>query len=230
MNNRAKILIIEDEPSLLEAYINFLNLEGFIADGLNSLEAAKSWMLTHEFDILILDLGFGDGDGLQWLAQNSDLADKGLIIVTARDSIEDKITGIQAGADAYLTKPVPLEIISATAHNLSKRVCKSSISTWEINTLNWMLKSPDNQVTKLTHSEMLLMSCFTQHPNQIVTKDKLILSLGHSPSYYDARRLEIMIRRLRSKILARFGFELPFETVHGRGFAFSAPIERIDAQ
>lgn len=228
MQNKPKILILEDEPSLLEAYISFLNLEGFIADGLNSLEAAKNWMLTHDFDILILDLGFNDGDGLDWLSKQPNLSSKGLIIVTARDSIKDKITGIQAGADVYLTKPIPLEIISASAHNLFRRISKAPMSQWEINSTDWILKAPDNQKIKLTHSEMLLMVCFTQYQGQIVPKDALITSLGHLPSYYDARRLEIMIRRLRMKVVSSLGFELPFETVHGRGFAFSALISRVD--
>jgi DNA-binding response OmpR family regulator len=184
-------------------------------------------MLTHSFDILILDLGFNDGDGLEWLTNNPNLAGKGLIIVTARDSIKDKIMGIQAGADVYLTKPVPLEIVSATAHNLYKRISKKSIAQWQINATNWKLKAPDNQEIKLTHSEMLLMVCFSQNLGQVVTKDALITSLGHSPEYYDSRRLEIMIRRLRSKVLGQFGFDLPFETVHGKGFAFSAPISRV---
>ena len=227
MFNKPKILVLEDEPSLLEAYISFLNLEGFVADGLGSLKAAQNWILTHDFDILILDLGFADGDGLDWLTNNPNLAGKGLIIVTARDSIRDKIKGIQAGADVYLTKPVPLEIISASAHNLFRRISKPPMTQWKINAINWMLKAPDNQEIKLTHSEMLLMVCFTEHQGQIVTKDALITSLGHSPEYYDNRRLEIMIRRLRSKALGQFGFDLPFETVHGRGFAFSAPISRV---
>ena len=227
MYKKPKILVLEDEPSLLEAYISFLNLEGFVADGLGSLNAAQNWILTHDFDILILDLGFADGDGLDWLNQQPNLASKGLMIVSARDGIKDKIKGIQAGADVYLTKPVPLEIIAASAHNLFKRLSKPPMSQWKINAINWMLKAPDNQEIKLTHSEMLLMVCFTEHQGQIVTKDILIASLGHSPEYYDSRRLEIMIRRLRAKVRTQLGFELPFETVHGKGFAFSAPISRV---
>lgn len=229
MYKKPKILVLEDEPSLLEAYISYLNLEGFVADGISSLKAAQNWILTHDFDILILDLGFADGDGLEWLNQQQpNLLSKGLIIVSARDGIKDKIKGIQAGADVYLTKPVPLEIIAASAHNLFKRLSKSPMLQWKINTINWILKAPDNQEIKLTHSEMLLMVCFTQYQGQIVTKDSLIISLGHSPEYYDNRRLEIMIRRLRTKVRTQLGFELPFETVHSKGFAFSAPITRAD--
>lgn len=229
MTNKPKVLILEDEPVLLEAYLAFLNLDGFIADGLNSLKAAKSWLLTHDFDILILDLGFNDGDGLTWLNNNPPLQNKGLIIVTARDTIRDKIAGIKAGADAYLTKPVPLEIVSATAHNLYKRIQKSSLPQWQINATNWMLTAPDNQSLKLTHSEMQLLLPFTKKRNQIIKRDQLIEELGHSTEYYDLRRLEIMIRRLRNKVLKNFGSNLPLETVHGQGFAFSAPIVQSDA-
>ena len=227
MNPKSKILVIEDEVALLEAYISYLNLEGFIADGLSSLSAAQNWLLTHDFDILILDLNLGDGNGLEWLTHNNQLLNKGLIIITARDSLADQYAGIKAGADAYLTKPVPLEIISATAHNLSKRI-KPHTPYWSMNTKQWLLTSPDNQSVKLTHSEVLLVECIANTPRKIISRDQFIFSLGHSADYYDVRRLEIMIRRLRRKVLKNFGFDLPLETVHSKGFSFTAPIQLID--
>ena len=228
MNTKSNILVIEDEIALLEAYISYLNLEGFSADGLSNLSAARNWLLTHDYDILILDLNLSDGDGLDWLSHNSQLLNKGLIIVTARDTLADRYAGIKAGADAYLTKPVPLEIISATAHNLSKRLKNTSTSSWHISSRNWLLTSPDQQTVKLSHSEALLMQCIAKTPHDIITRERLILSLGHSADYYDARRLEIMIRRLRRKILKSFGFDLPLETVHGKGFSFTAHLQLLD--
>ena len=183
--------------------------------------------LNHDFDILILDLGFNDGDGLDWLIKNQQLSGKGLIIVSARDSLNDKLLGIKAGADAYFTKPAPLEIIAATVHNLFKRISTERLPTWTINPKTWILIAPDKQSLSLTHSEMLLMLRFTKNQEEIIGRDELILSLGHSPEYYDARRLEIMIRRLRKKVFTNFGFNLPIETVHGKGFAFPSPIQLI---
>jgi DNA-binding response OmpR family regulator len=228
MSNQPKILVLEDEISLLEAYVSYLNIEGCIADGLSSLVAAQNWLINHDFDILILDLGFNDGDGLEWLTKNKQLADKGLIIVSARDSIKDKFAGIKAGADVYLTKPAPLEMVAASVHNLYKRIKTIRPPHWGINPKTWTLTAPDMQSLKLTHSEMLLMVQFTKSQEDVVTKNQLILCLGHSPEYYDDRRLEIMIRRLRNKVSTSFGFELPFETVHGKGFAFSSPIQLSD--
>jgi DNA-binding response OmpR family regulator len=225
MSNQPKILVLEDEISLLEAYVSYLNIEGCIADGLSSLVAAQNWLINHDFDILILDLGFNDGDGLEWLTQNKQLAGKGLIIVSARDSIKDKFAGIKAGADVYLTKPAPLEIVAASVHNLYKRIKTIRPPHWVINPKTWMLTAPDMQSLKLTRTEMLLMVQLTKNQEDVVTKNQLIMCLGHSPEYYDDRRLEIMIRRLRKKVSTNFSFDLPFETVHGKGFAFSAPIQ-----
>ena len=228
MNPKSKILVIEDEVALLEAYISYLNLEGFIADGLSSLSAAQNWLLTHDFDILILDLNLSDGDGLTFLSHNKQILDKGLIIITARNSLIDQYACIKAGADTYLTKPAPLEIISATVHNLSKRLKTSHRPYWTISTQSWQLTAPDKQSIKLTHSEVLLMQCVAKNEGQIISKDQFILSLGHSPNYYDARRLEIMIRRLRQKALKNLMFDLPLETVRGKGFAFSATLRLLD--
>ena len=227
MKTKSKILVIEDEVALLEAYVSYLNLEGFITDGLSSLSAAQNWLLTHDFDILILDLNLSDGDGLEWLKNNNQLLEKGLIIITARDSLTDQFAGITAGADAYLTKPVPLEIISATAHNLAKRI-KPHTPYWSMSTKQWLLTAPDKQSIKLTHSEALLIESIANTPIKIISRDQFISSLGYATDHYDARRLEIMIRRLRRKVLKAFGFNFPLETVHGKGFAFSANIQLVD--
>lgn len=66
-----RILVIEDEVDLLDATVTYLNMEGMVADGVRSLTAASQWIRTHAFDIVVLDLGLPDGDGLQWLQQQA---------------------------------------------------------------------------------------------------------------------------------------------------------------
>lgn len=75
--SNGRVLVIEDEADLQEALVTYLNIEGFTADGVSSLSAASQWIRTHQFDVLILDLGLSDGDGLQWLVQNEMLRQRG---------------------------------------------------------------------------------------------------------------------------------------------------------
>ena len=121
-HNLVKILVLEDEPALLETAVTFLNLKGFKAVGVSTIKSAEQWMQTHLFDILVLDLGLGGEDGLEWLKSRPELIQKGLIITTARAGNNDRIAAAIAGADAYLVKPVLLDELVATLHNLNRRL------------------------------------------------------------------------------------------------------------
>lgn len=219
-----RILVIEDEADLLDATVTYLNMEGLIADGVSSLKAASQWLRTHPFDILVLDLGLPDGDGLQWL-QNLSLQDKRVIITTARGDNQQRLAGARAGADIYLVKPVQLEELTALVHNLVRRMQSPLIQQWRLNRTGWTLNSPNGHLVKLTHSEFMLIHKLAEHPGLAVSRQDLAHCLGHDPEHYDYRRIEILIRRLRNKAKEVLDRELPLDTVHKVGYAFTASIE-----
>jgi len=222
---QGRVLVIEDEPQLLEATVTYLNMEGFVADGVAGLHAATQWMRTHPFDILILDLGLGDGDGLVWLRENSALQDKGVIITTARGESVQRIEGIKAGADVYLVKPVQLEELASLVTNLLRRMRGSASPNWTINRTDWTLRSGSGLAVRLTHSESILLQRMAHKPGAVVPRQELAVSLGHDPKAYDFRRMEILVRRLRQKVKASLGLELPLETVRKIGYAFTTSIQ-----
>lgn len=220
-----RVLIVEDEPDLLDALVSFLNLDGLNAVGVGSLRAADQWLLSNPHDILVLDLGLPDGDGLAWLAARSDLRHQGVIITTARGESPARVAGVRAGADAYLVKPVQPEELAALIGNLMRRRQQSPADAWQLNVLHWTLRSPLGVSLKLTHSELKLMQMLTPHPGQVVSRQALIVGLGHNPDAYDPRRLEILVRRFRTKTESHFGMRLPLDTAHGSGYSFTAAIE-----
>lgn len=221
----ARILIVEDEPDLLDALVGYLNMEGMHVHGTSSLSQAQAWMNGNEFDILLLDLGLPDGDGLSWLKNRMDLRDKGVIITTARSDALSRVTGVRAGADVYLVKPVLPEEIVSLVHNLMRRLHGQTPSTWVLDETGWRLLAPDGRPLKLTHSEHVLIQRLAQSSGQAVSKEDLATSLGHNPEHYDFRRLEILIRRLRNKAKETWDCTLPLETVHRLGYAFKANIQ-----
>jgi DNA-binding response OmpR family regulator len=85
--------------------------------------------------------------------------------------------------------------------------------------------SPSGMVVKLTHSETVLLQRLSRAPGQAISRQDLVLSLGHDPQSYDYRRMEILVRRLRNKTKEVLGSELPVETVHKVGYAFTASME-----
>ncbi len=222
-----RVLVIEDEVDLQEALVTYLNIEGFTADGVSSLSAASQWIRTHQLDVLILDLGLSDGDGLQWLVQNEVLRQKGVIITTARGESKQRIEGIRSGADVYLVKPIQLEELASLVSNLMRRIQAKSLPHWTLSKMNWTLISPTGVPIKLTHSEAVLLQKMADHPGQAVARQELVISLGHNPASYDFRRMEILVRRLRNKIRDVLGDELPLETVHKVGYAFTSPLKVV---
>lgn len=224
VNPATRVLIIEDEPDLLDAMLSFLALDGLTAHGVGSLREADQWLLSHTHDILVLDLGLPDGDGLAWLAARSDLVHKGVIITTARGESPARVSGVRAGADAYLVKPVQLEELSALIGNLMRRRLQIVPQIWKLNVLNWTLKSPLGVSMKLTSNELKVMKLVTPCPGKVVSRHAIVVGLGHDPDIYDPRRLEILIRRLRSKAEACFGLRFPLDTAHGEGYSFTAAI------
>lgn len=222
-----RVLVIEDEVDLLEALVTYLNMDGFTTDGVSSLTSASQWIRTHQFDVLILDLGLPDGDGLKWLLENESLRGKGVIITTARGESAQRIEGIRAGADVYLVKPIQLEELASLVSNLMRRLQAQASPSWMLTRLNWTLQSPSGVAIKLTHSESVLLYQMATHPGEAVSRQNLVISLGHNPDTYDFRRMEILIRRLRNKTKEALGSDLPLETVHKVGYAFTAPIEVV---
>jgi DNA-binding response OmpR family regulator len=219
-----KVLVIEDESDLRESIVSYLKMEGIDADGAGSLQAAELWMLMHSFDVLVLDIGLPDGDALSWLEERNGLRDKGIIITSARSSTADRVLGAQVGADTYLVKPVLLEELTAVVRNLMRRLRPALSSSWVLNSLTWLLASPDGRSVKLSHSEHVLLTHLSRAPGKTVSRPDLIAALGQDPEHYDPRRLEIMVRRLRSKVVETLGSELPLVTAHRQGYAFTAPI------
>ncbi len=226
----ARVLIVEDEPTLQEALVSFLRLEGMAAHGVSRLQDAQEWMAQNDFDVLLLDLGLPDGDGLAWLQKRQDLLDKGVIITTARSDALSRISGIRAGADVYLVKPVLPEEVVSLIHNLMRRLRGNTPPTWTLDETAWRLLAPDGRALKLTHSEHMLLQRLAQSTGQAVSREDLASHLGHNPAHYDFRRLEILVRRLRNKARETWGdVAFPLETAHRCGYAFTASIHTSTA-
>lgn len=220
-----EVLVIEDEGDVRDALVSYLALEGMHAHGVTCLAEAERWLAQNPVDVLLLDLALPDGNGLSWLAKREDLRDKGVIITSARSDALSRVSGVRAGADVYLVKPVlPEEVVSLIA-NLIRRLRGQDKAGWLLQSKGWRLLDPDGRAVKLTHSEHLLLSRLALAAGQVVDKDELAIGLGHSLETYDFRRLEVIVRRLRNKVLAVLGQPLPLETAHRKGYSFTARIK-----
>lgn len=218
-----KVLVVEDEAPLRDAMVTFLRMDGLDAVGAGTLAEAGMLIARHAPDLLVLDLGLPDGDGLDWLRQQP-ASRRGVVITTARGRAEERVDGMQAGADAYLVKPVQLEELSLLVQKLMGRVLSAGEAGWTLSRINWTLQAPSGESIKLTRLEALVMQRLAETPGEAVSKDELAICLGQRPETYDMRRLEILVRRLRAKARDSLDVELPVDTAHRLGYAFTARI------
>lgn len=223
MTTQYDILVIEDEADLRDAVVGFLGQMGNAAAGVDSVEAAEKWLARNDAVVLVLDLSLPGESGLEWLQRRSDLREKGIVMVTAAGSEAERISGRAAGADEYFVKPVNLVELAISIKNLSERLAVADC--WQLDSLTWELRNPHGKGVKLTASELALLESLAEKPGSIVERSIIIERLGEDPESYDLRRMEVMLRRLRTKVLEQLGVEVPISTVRATGYAFTAKLD-----
>ena len=223
MSKAFDILVIEDESDLRDAVVGFLAQMGNETAGVDSVEAAERWLERNDASVLVLDLSLPGESGLEWLQRRVDLKEKGIMMVTAAGSDAERIAGRAAGADGYFVKPVNLVELGMSVKNLLERLRVAD--RWMLDSLTWELTAPNGKAAKLTASELTLMECLAEKPGGIVERATIIERLGEDPDAYDIRRMEVMIRRLRTKISETLSMDPPISTVRATGYAFTAKLD-----
>ncbi|MDP3121836.1 response regulator transcription factor [Polynucleobacter sp.] len=213
-----RILIVEDEPTLCAQLRIALEEQGYAVDIANNGEDGLHMGKEEAFDVAILDLGLPKLDGISVL-KGWRLARKKLpvIILTARDNWSEKVSGIDAGADDYLTKPFHMEELLARIRSVIRRTAGHSSPVLSIKGLRLDTRSSkvslDGNPITLTAHEFKLLEYLMHHPNEVI--DRATLG-GHIYAYNedpDSNTIEVFIARLRKKIP-----EGLIETIRGLGY------------
>jgi len=219
-----KLLIIEDEHIIATSLKKGLEQEHYTVDlafdGLTGFDLAAS----SDYDLILLDLMLPKLDGLTLCQKlRSDNNHTPILMLTAKSQIEDKIKGLNSGADDYLTKPFAFEELLARIRALSRRPQKTNgkiltIGNLSLNTSTFEVKRGDKLI-QLSNKEYSLLECFLRHPHQILNKDQLIQYVWSYESDILPNTVEVYIRNLRQKI------DLPFKkepslikTIRGFGY------------
>ena len=219
---RGTVLIVEDDTRIANWVKVYFERAGFSAevthDGESGLELARSLLP----DLIILDLMLPRLDGVELcriLRQESDVP---LIMLTAREARDDRIIGLESGADDYIVKPFAPEEVIARADAVLRRVKGrvQQVLTHNNITLNETTRSVtvDGEPVPLSQAQIDLLSAFMRHPNQVLTRDQLIeLAFDNDFEGFD-RAIDNQIARLRKQISQ--GRNRPIETVYGAGYRF----------
>lgn len=216
-----RILVVEDEPRIREDIVTTLKVAGYVTETVADGEDA--WFLgdTQDYDLIILDLGLPQLDGLtvlkRWRAQGRQMP---VLVLTARGSWSERVEGIDAGADDYLPKPFRMEELLARARALIRRSTGVSSSVIEAGPLTLDVKqmrlTRNGVPIALTPLEYRLVSYLMHHKDRVVPPTELLEHLYGDDDARDPNALEAVMARLRKKLGSG-----AIETRRGFGYAIA---------
>jgi DNA-binding response OmpR family regulator len=218
-----RVLLLEDDELLRDhVLVPKLQQFGFEVAAVGRAEDLRRHLQQRRPDIVVLDVGLPDSDGFQVARElRAEAGEIGIVMLTGRSEVSDRVRGLSEGADAYLSKPVDIDLLVATLHSLARRLRGSrppSNGNWRLDADGWCLIAPSGALVALTKSERLLMEALLGSANRVLSRDVLIAALTGDVHDFDTHRLDSLIHRLRGKVQRVLGVPLPLNAVHGEGY------------
>jgi two-component system phosphate regulon response regulator PhoB len=222
------ILVVEDEDAIRGMLIMILEQAGFLALAATDAEDAQKHLDESSPDLILLDWMLPGISGVEWarrLKKEPIYREIPIILLTARGEEEDKVRGLEIGADDYVTKPFSPKELVARIRTVLRRSGKIQgqaqiiIGDLTLDTEQHRLSIGDRQL-EVSPTEFRLMHFFMTHPDKVYTRTQLLDQVWGRTVYIEERTIDVHIRRLR-KILEEYGREDLVKTVRGFGYRFS---------
>ncbi len=223
------ILVVDDEPKITQVVRDYLERAGFAVQIAHDGKTGFSHARTDKPDLIILDLGLPQMDGLDFAREFRKLSDAPIIMLTARSEESDKLVGLELGADDYLTKPFSPKELVARVRVVLRRAARSSAPGLEtIRAGDLALDIPRMRVTadgreleQLTPTEFQLLAALARQPGRVFTRGQLLEAIhGIAFESYE-RAIDAHIKNIRRKIEPLPGEPRYILTVFGVGYRFS---------
>lgn len=241
---KSRIAVVDDDPMLRDLVVEYLVGQGFEAVGLDGGPALRAQFATRSPDCVILDLLMPGEDGLsvlRWLRSGSDVP---VIMLTSHDGTADRVVGLEMGADDYVAKPADLRELLARVRSVLRRRPPASLPApapvpvaaaprgpspaaagpserwfgrWRLDRSRRRMVDSAGEVLPVTGAEFALLCAFADHPNVVLSRDKLLELSGTDPGEVFDRAIDLRITRLRRKIEPVPGDPTVIRTVRGHG-------------
>jgi len=227
-----RVAVLEHDEALRETILlPGLRSYGFEVTPMRSTGELQQALLRSEFDLCVLDsvLSYGDGISLpHWL--RGQYPQMGLVIFSQEGDPGEQLRGLNEGADAYLLKPAPVDVVAATLASIARRIHHRALpalpvpparTQWQLQSDGWCLIAPNGAQATLTISERRLVRVLWEHEGGLVTRESLMRAVTNgqgNPGEIDPHGLDVLLYRLRRKVQGRTGEVLPLEVVRGAGY------------
>ena len=214
-----RILLLEDNADLADAITSRLKSKDFVVDITSNIQAAESALAVGSFDLALFDLSLPDGSSLALLQKLRRQGKTIPVIITARDQISDRITGLEAGADDYLVKPFDLDEMIARIHTIMRRYEGNPNPVIKFG--NIQIDQSGHRVfvsnveVELTAKEWAVVQKLSSQPGHIFSKEQMEATLYNFDSEVGSNTLEVYVSRIRKKLGKDH-----IETVRGLGYRF----------
>ena len=229
--NQVRVALVEDDPLLRKELHFHLKQQGFLVFAVQNGKSLDELLMTEPLDALVLDLSLPGEDGIAIADRiRRSIPGMGIVMLTARSALPDRIRGYAAGADVYLNKPVATEELTLTLLSVVRRVKKiDEVPAWTLDLQNRSIYGPEPwQKAFLTNSERALLLALAQAPSHMLETDMIceLLSQRSGTSEMGKRALESLVSRLRKKLESLTGLEAEpaIKAVWGIGYQLCVPV------
>lgn len=222
-----KLLLVEDEISLNESIVQYLQTGGYTIETALTYQEGEDKIHTYNYDCLIIDIGLPDGNGLELIKTlKTKDADSGVIVISAKNSLDDKLSGLEIGADDYLTKPFHLSELNARIKSIIRRRNFKGANIVQFNEIKIHLDSRKVYVNEseltLTRKEYDLLIYFISNKNKVLDKEAIAEHLWGDNMSIVADSFDFIythIKNLRKKLIDVKCKDY-IRTVYGVGYKF----------
>jgi len=222
-----KVILVEDDDDLRESLAEVLELSGFHVDTVNCAMAFYQTLNIINYDVALVDIGLPDQSGLKIVEFLREKTGLGIILLTAKSAVADRVLGYESGADHYFVKPVDSFELMAAIRSLHGRMrgplrTVAEMTHWHLERSTWKLVCPEGKYIKLTAKEMTFLNILMQQSGECVARSRLLDELGYFDDEFGNRSMDSLLRRLRKKVKDEIHKELPVQTIRASGYCFSA--------
>lgn len=221
-----RVLLVEDEPGIAQFVSQGLTEAGYAVDVATDGQSGWDYAAAAEYDVIVLDIMLPELDGLQLLRRlRSEQIKSPVLLLTARDGVEDRVKGLDAGADDYLAKPFAFTELLARLRALLRRPPLQGDTVLRVADLEMDVALREvrraGKLIDLSPKEFTLLEYFMRHPRQVLTRDQITEHIWNFDFYGDSNVVDVYVGYLRRKIDRGFDLSL-LHTVRGVGYRLSA--------